>query len=355
MNVKELIYVNNTETKDNLSVQAAAEAEFCESQKEAASQKTPKNFPKKKRSVPFAVFLPVVSILLIISILFASTSVVMTVLYFTKSEGRKAVYNSKSDLDIADSGSDRIPLYNYALGDISIPAADGVPKSQYREENFTFDENGFMHYVEDGEVLSYTGVDVSSFNGEIDWERVKAAGVDFAMLRIGGRGYGEEGVLYKDDAFEANLKGAKRAGLKVGAYFFSQARTEEEAVEEAEFALGILAGEKLHYPLAFDWEIIDSVETRIDDVDTETLTKCARAFCDTVKAEGYTPQIYTGSNLAYFKYDLTALRDIDLWYAFYNDSPSMYYKYTMWQYSCEGQVDGIYGDVDLNVCMKNYD
>lgn len=342
--------MENTELKEIVNEQSESAESVIPSGKGTHTGKP----QKKSFVVPVGVFVPVVSILLVVSLVFMVVSSVMTVLYFTK-DGHKAVYSSKSDLDLADSSQDRISLYNYALGDISIPAADGVPKAQYDEDGFIIDEKGFMHYYHQGEDCSYVGVDVSSFNGEIDWERVKAAGVDFAMLRIGGRGYGEEGVLYADDTFKENLRGAKAAGLEVGAYFFSQARSEEEAVEEAEFALDILSGEKLHYPLAFDWEIIDSVETRIDDVTPETLTKCARAFCDTVKAEGYIPQIYTGSNLAYFKYDLAELRDIDLWYAFYNDSPSMYYKYTMWQYSSTGEVDGIYGDVDLNVCMKNYD
>lgn len=265
----------------------------------------------------------------------------------------RAIYDMSQEIEVAGP-ADRIPEYNYALGEIAIPALEGVPVSRYKDENFRTDENGYMQYYEDGELCSYTGIDVSGHNGDIDWEKVKASGVDFVMLRIGGRGYGSDGVLYDDTYFRSNLKGAKAAGLSVGAYFFSQAITPEEAREEALYSVALLQGEELDYPLAFDWEIIDAEEARTDNISPDTLTECARAFCDTVKEAGYIPCLYTGTTLAYYKYDLAQLSDIDIWYAFYNDSPDMYYNYMIWQYSCTGKVDGIEGDVDLNLCFKNY-
>ncbi len=265
----------------------------------------------------------------------------------------RAIYDMSQEIEVAGK-KDRIPEYNYALGEIAIPALEGVPKSNYKDENFKKDENGFLHYYEDGELCSYVGVDVSGHNGDVDFEKVKAAGVDFVMLRIGGRGYGEDGVLYDDSYFRTNLRRAKDAGLMVGAYFFSQAITEEEAREEALYSISMLDGAKLDYPLAFDWEMLEVEDARTDNISPQTLTDCARAFCDTVKDAGYIPCLYTGSTLAYYKYDLSQLSDIDIWYAFYNDSPDMYYNYMIWQYSCTGKVDGIEGDVDLNICMKNY-
>ncbi|MBE6738082.1 MAG: hypothetical protein E7566_05480 [Ruminococcaceae bacterium] len=266
----------------------------------------------------------------------------------------RGIYNKNSQVALAGE-SDRIYTYNPAYGDVAIPAISGVPVSIYKEENFREDSNGFKYYYEGERLRSYVGVDVSEHNGEIDWQRVKDAGVDFAMLRIGGRGWGEEGVMYADSLFLENLRAARAAGIKVGAYFFSQAVTEEEAIEEAEFSVSLLEGEALDYPLAFDWETIEGVTgARTENISPDILTKCARAFCDKVKAEGYTPCLYTGAALAYYKYDLAQLSDIDLWYAFYNDTPGLYYNYMIWQYTASGTVDGISGNVDLNICFKDY-
>lgn len=265
-----------------------------------------------------------------------------------------AIYDKSQKVELAGK-TDRINLSLYGMGDVAIPAIEGVPVSKYDDDNFRTDNNGFKYYYDNSELCSYVGVDVSDFNGDIDWQAVKDSGVDFAMLRIGGRGYGYEGTLYDDTSFRTNLHKAKEAGLYVGAYFFSQAITPEEAEEEAEYALSILRGASLDYPLAFDWEVIGGDESaRTDGISPEVLTQCARAFCDKVKKAGYTPALYTGSQLAYYKYDLGQLSDIDIWYASYSDTPDFYYNYTIWQYSCTGVVEGIEGSVDLNICFKNY-
>ncbi|MBQ9742275.1 MAG: glycoside hydrolase family 25 protein [Ruminococcus sp.] len=331
---------------------------------ETVTQEAPKSrrSKRKKEKTPgkglFArikkSFTPAVSVLLVLCILLSGALAVVSVMLVKSEERHKAVYDDEDKITVAAKG-DRIQLHNYALGNIAIPALEGVPVNTYDDEGFMTDNKGFKYYYENDELCSYVGVDVSAYNGEIDWKAVKACGVDFAMLRIGGRGYGEEGVMYEDEYFLDNYRGAKAAGLQVGAYFFSQAATVEEAVEEAEYALEILDGKKLDYPLAFDWEIIESADyTRIDDVMPDTLTEAARAFCDTVKAEGYEPSLYTGYSLAYYKYDLSQLSDIDIWYAQYNTTADLYYNYMMWQYTDSGTVDGIDGDVDLNICFKNY-
>lgn len=265
----------------------------------------------------------------------------------------RAIYDKSQSIEIAGP-ADRIKLSDFGLGEIMIPALEGVPVSKYKHENFREDSKGYKYYYEDGELCSYVGIDVSGHNGTIDWNKVKASGIDFVMFRIGGRGYGQEGVLYSEPSLVSDIRAAKKAGLDVGGYFFSQAISAAEAREEAEYAVSLLRGERLSYPLAFDWEVIDYDTARTDDIAPQTLTDCARAFCDTVKEEGYIPCLYTGVSLAYYKYDLSQLSDVDIWYASYSDTPDLYYNYMMWQYSCTGSVDGIEGEVDLNICFKNY-
>ena len=132
------------------------------------------------------------------------------------------------------------------------------------------------------------GVDVSYYQGEIDWEKVKASGIEFAIIRLGYRGYGEEGKLAEDKMAYQNIEGALEAGLKVGIYFFSQAITVEEAVEEAEFVLKRIEKYDITMPIVYDWEYI-SEEARTAKMDRRTLTECYKAFCEKITEAGYTP------------------------------------------------------------------
>lgn len=311
---------------------------------------------KLKLKIPFGLskkLFAVLCILLAVVIALGSTLAV-TLVKLNQSKRHGAVYDMESELTLAEAG-DKVDFWNADVGYGAIPAMEGVPISTYKEENFRTDSKGLKYYYEDGELASYAGIDVSAYNGDIDFEAVKNFGIDFVIVRLGGRGYGEEGVIFEDEYALTNLREAKAAGLMVGAYFFSQAITVEEAVEEANFCLDMLDGFYLDYPLVFDWEQIDSAENpRTEDISPETLTECAKAFCDTVNEAGYIPCLYTDSKKAYMKFDLSKLSQIDIWYAFYNDEPDMYYNYMMWQYSCTGTVDGIEGDVDLNICFKNY-
>ena len=173
------------------------------------------------------------------------------------------------------------------------------------------------------------------------------------MIRLGGRGYGDEGGLYADDKAAENLQGAKAAGIKVGAYFYSQATTNAEAEEEAEYAKQVLGDIQLDYPLAYDWEIVKDDNARTDKVTSTQATECAVAFCEKVKSFGYIPMIYSASREFYFKYDLSRLKDYELWLVQYADKPDFYYKFSMWQYSESGHIDGIDGSVDLNISFKS--
>lgn len=246
----------------------------------------------------------------------------------------------------------KIHIEDGTLGDIWITELDGVRKNSLDNSAFTAD-NTFKYYSENGKAASKEGIDVSSYSGSIDWKKVKSSGVDFVMVRLGGRGYGESGEMYPDEKALDYIQGARNEGIKVGAYFFSQAVSIDEAVEEANFCHELLGDIKLDYPLAYDWEIIKNDDARTDKVTATEATECARAFCEAVKSFGYIPMIYSPSRELYFKYDLTRLADYEIWYCEYSEVPVFYYQFSMWQYSSTGKVDGIEGSVDLNIAFSN--
>lgn len=247
---------------------------------------------------------------------------------------------------------EKIHINDNNLGDIWITELEGVAVNELDNSGFTSDSS-YKYYSENGKPASAEGIDISSYSGDIDWKKVKDSGIDFVMVRAGGRLYGENGDLYADERAVEYINGAKSEGLKVGVYFFSQATTNEEAVEEADYVKEILGDIKLDYPVAYDWEIIKDDEARTDSVTATQATECARAFCERIKSYGYIPMIYSPSRELYFKYDLTRLADFDIWYCEYSDVPTFYYEFSMWQYSSEGQVDGVEGNVDLNICFTN--
>jgi GH25 family lysozyme M1 (1,4-beta-N-acetylmuramidase) len=256
-----------------------------------------------------------------------------------------------TDTTVKTTG-EKIHINDTTLGDIWITELEGVPVNKLDNSGFTADAN-LKYYSENGKAASTEGIDVSAYSGDIDWEKVKASGIDFVMVRIGGRGYGDEGNLYADEMAIEYINGAKNAGLKVGGYFYSQAITTAEAVEEVDYANSVLGDIKLDYPLVYDWEIVKDDDARTDDVSAEQATACAKAFCERAKELGYTPMIYSPSRELYFKYDLIQLADYDIWYCEYSDVPTFYYEFSMWQYSSTGKIDGIDSEVDLNICFTN--
>lgn len=256
-----------------------------------------------------------------------------------------------TDTTVKTTG-EKIHINDSTLGEIWITELEGVPVNKLDNNNFSADST-FKYYNENGKPASLEGIDISSYSGDIDWKKVKESGVDFAIIRVGGRGYGDEGQLYADENVMEYINGAKSVGIKVGAYFFSQAITTAEAVEEADYIKEILGDTKLDFPVAYDWEIIKNDEARTDSVSAAQATECARAFCDRIKTLGYTPMLYSPSRELYFKYDLSRLSDIDIWYCEYSNVPTFYYEFSMWQYSDSGTVDGIEGAVDLNICFTD--
>jgi GH25 family lysozyme M1 (1,4-beta-N-acetylmuramidase) len=228
--------------------------------------------------------------------------------------------------------------------------AEGVAVSTLSADEFSGDGN-IVSYDGD-EYDAVLGVDVSFYQGEIDWQAVKNAGVEFAMIRCGYRG-ATEGGIYEDEMARQNIEGALDAGLQVGVYFFSQSLGAREAAEEAEFVIDFIAEYDITMPVAFDWEPLD--ETRTDDVDTDALTSAAVVFCELVKDAGYEPAVYFYRQLAYYDYDLTRLKEYTLWVGAPGDAPDFYYDCAIWQFSFTGSIDGIDTDVDLNLFFTKAD
>ena len=198
------------------------------------------------------------------------------------------------------------------------------------------------------------GIDVSKHNGVIDWNKVRASGIDFAFIRIAYRGYGSAGSLREDEMARENLLGAKAAGLKVGVYIFSQAVNESEAVEEADFVLGLLrqysaSGLPLDLPVIFDPETIRNDVARTDNVTGEQFTENALAFCSRIKEAGYEAGIYSNMIWEDYYFDLSELTEYPVWYADYGSLPQTPYQFTWWQYTEKGHVDGVENAVDRNV------
>ena len=206
-----------------------------------------------------------------------------------------------------------------------------------------------------GTVSTRRGVDVSKYQGSIDWNKVKAAGYDFAMIRVGARGYGS-GNLVIDDNFVSYMMGARSAGLDTGVYFFSQAITEEEVVEEANFTVGALMNYGVTYPIAIDVEWIEDDKARTDSLTAMERTELAVKFCDTVKAFGYTPMIYASRDMLIAGMHPDLFEGYEVWLSDDyepEDGTDYPYPFTMWQYTKKGRVDGISGDVDINLRFVN--
>ena len=242
-------------------------------------------------------------------------------------------------------------IYSFENEYVFVPVLDEVTKHSLLDENFQKTEEGLMQYVENGTVTSHKGIDVSKYQGDIDWNAVREEGIEYAFIRLGLRGY-ESGKIVLDDFYDANMKGANEAGVRAGVYFFTQAVTVEEAQEEAAFVIEHLAGYDVSCPVVFDVERISGGKGRADQITREERTAITIAFCEAVRAAGYTPMIY--GNVVCFTQllDMPQLNAYEKWYAFYDDYMYMPYEVTCWQYTEKGRVDGIPNNVDLNISFK---
>lgn len=239
---------------------------------------------------------------------------------------------------------------------LSSPARETEPvQMPQTEPQATAAENGYdadAYYMQDG-FLRYEGkahkigIDVSTHQGVIDWEQVAAEGVEFVVIRIGYRG-SSRGLLYEDETFRENLRGAKDAGLLVGGYFFSQAVTAQEAWEEAMFVCELLEGETLDLPVFYDWEEV-SGDSRTGDISDIPMTKCALAFCERMERGGFRAGVYFNQNYGYHYLELEHLQDYSLWLAEYNEVPSFDYHFDIVQFTDDGRLAGIETAVDLDL------
>ena len=218
----------------------------------------------------------------------------------------------------------------------------------YGRLDFQYNRNNYLLCQKQD---SYPGIDVSAFQGEIDWQQVADSGIQFAIVRLGYRGYGKAGKMVEDEYAKKNLQGAREAGLAVGAYFFSQALSIEEVDEEIEFLLNILGDFQLDMPLILDWEQVGVETARTNNMDARTLTNMQLHFCKVMTEKGYDPMIYFNWHQSSTLLYLNELEEYPFWLALYQDRMTYPYRVEMWQYTDQGKVPGIQGNVDINVYM----
>lgn len=225
-----------------------------------------------------------------------------------------------------------------------------LDRNPYSRFDFQFTRHNYLKLQN---VPSSVGVDVSQYQGEIDWNKVRASGVEFAIIRLGLRGYGQEGRMREDTCARQNLAGAKAAGLKIGVYFFSQALSIQEVDEEIQFILDILSdtGTEPDMPVVLDWEIPAADNPRTKNMDGRTLTDIQLHFCGQMKKMGYQPMVYFNWHQSENLYYLADLEDYPFWLALYQEQMTYPWRVEMWQWTHTGRVPGISGDVDINVYM----
>ena len=219
-----------------------------------------------------------------------------------------------------------------------------LPENPYDELDFQYD--GW--FLKSTAVDCLSGIDVSSYQGDIDWHQVAEAGVDFAIIRLGYRGY-ESGKLVEDSYARINLEGAAEAGIQLGVYFFSQALNPNEAREEARFVLDLIDPYEIAMPVVYDCEHVSSETARTNNMNPYAATDCAKAFLEVIDEAGYWPMMYFNSFQSRKLFYLDRLMQYDFWLALYSDRMSFPYKVDMWQYTCTGTIPGVMGDVDVNV------
>lgn len=227
-----------------------------------------------------------------------------------------------------------------------------LPKNSYDYTKLV-SQSGVMKYYVDGTKTSYFGLDISKTQGFIDYNKLVKAGVDFVMLRVGARGYGT-GQLILDEYYVNNIKGATDTSLHVGLYFSSQAKTKEEAVEEANMVIGQIGEYKIDYPIVFEMNTILNDTSRTNELTKDERTEIAVAFLDTIKAAGYIPMIRGDKEWLLTKVDLSELTSYDIWLSQEGDLPDYPYQFSMWQYNKNGTVDGISGNVSFNISFIDY-
>ena len=231
-----------------------------------------------------------------------------------------------------------------------------IPINSYNTDNFVMNDDGYMEYYdEDGNRISHLGIDVSYHQTEIDWDKLKQSPCEFVMIRCGFRGY-TEGGLKEDEKFREYADAAVEAGFPIGVYFFTQATSREEAVEEADFVLSLVKDYPLSYPIALDCEYVSdsNARTNLIEMTKEERTEYALTFCERIKENGYYPIIYASENWLRRSLDATMLQEYEIWAPQYLDQNDFMYDFTIWQYTDAGSMPGVKGNVDINISMVDY-
>lgn len=223
------------------------------------------------------------------------------------------------------------------------------------DENKFFTYKGRQYYKDDNFKTSYTGIDVSSYQGDIKWDRVKAHGVKYAMIRVGIRGY-VSGKISADTYFDKNITEASKNGLDVGVYFFSQAINTKEAIQEANFVIEKVKKYNITMPIAYDGEHVSdsSARTNIAKLNNKQRTDNCIAFCETIRKAGYVPMIYDNKSHLEGGFQLSRLNGYYIWYARYAEKPDYKYAFEMWQYTESAKVAGVKTLVDLSACTIDF-
>lgn len=255
------------------------------------------------------------------------------------------------------NGKYQMEIYDIDDGFLQVPFLPELSRHSYEWDKLKLDETTYFMEYEDEEFPDpKIGIDVSKFQGNIDWEQVSESGIDFAIIRLGYRGY-SNGRLVLDINYKKNMEGAAAAGIETGVYFFSQAVSKEEAEEEADFVLEALKEYKVGYPVAFDTEKIKFDTYRTEKLTVPELTEITKTFCGRIKKAGYQTMIYANAQWLTTQLDLTKLPEYDIWYADYDfeehgKAPLYPYEFKMWQYTNKGNIKGIAGNVDMNILFE---
>lgn len=230
--------------------------------------------------------------------------------------------------------------------------------NEFNPNSYVIKDDTYRQYTNiNGDIITKQGIDVSWYQGEIDWKKVAETGIDFAIIKIGYRGY-QTALLNEDPQFIRNIEGAIENNIDVGIYYFNQSITQEEAIEEANWVIEKLAPYKdyIKYPICADYEKTDE-GARGNNLDKETLNLCISSFCETIEQAGYTSAIYTDTNRYKNDLDLELFEEKginNIWIASYRDEPEIQGNYCMWQYTSSGTINGIEGHrVDMCVSFIN--
>lgn len=241
-----------------------------------------------------------------------------------------------------------------ATGPQGTESEAGLSANTVTMTDIQVDADGEYQYIKDGSVVSRKGIDVSKYQKKIDWAKVKADGVEYAFIRVGCRGYGSKGTLIWDETFHQNVKGALAQGIQVGAYFFSQAITVEEALEEAELVIKELKDYNITYPVAMDIERVQNDKARQDTLSKEARTEICIAFCERIKEAGYIPMVYGDLETFETLLDAEAISGYDFWVCETDGDMTFPYEFAIWQYAHTGKVDGISTDTNISIAIKEW-